>query len=111
MGLIAARRYSSCMHGSTSRDVAGACGRVARLVDRRPTVSPERLIAQLRPPPTFAEVSFVTYLPDPAEPTQAAAVVACQDFCQQAVQRRAGRRKLLGNRVVLPGVGLYLDGG
>jgi cell division protein ZapE len=104
MGLIAARRYSSCMHGSTS-------DRVAHLVDRHPTVSPERLISQLRPPPTFAEVSFATYRPDPAEPTQAAAVVACQDFCRQAVERRAGRRKLLGKRVVLPGVGLYLDGG
>lgn len=96
------------MHGSTSADAAG---RVGHLVDRHPTVSPERLIAQLRPPPTFAEVSFANYRPDPAEPTQAAAVVACQDFCRQAVERRAGRRKLLGRRVVLPGVGLYLDGG
>src|ERR1700758_3186363 len=104
MSLIAARRYSSCMHGSTS-------DRVAHLVDRHPTVSPERLIAQLRPPPTFAEVSFATYRPDPAEPTQAAAVVACQDFCRQAVERRAGQRKRFGKRVVLPGVGLYLDGG
>ncbi|WP_297726666.1 cell division protein ZapE [Mycobacterium sp.] len=104
MSLIAARRYSSCMHGS-------AFGRVAHLVDRHPTVSPERLIAQLRPPPTFADVSFATYRPDPAEPSQAAAVVACQDFCRQAVERRAGRRKLLGKRAVLPGVGLYLDGG
>jgi cell division protein ZapE len=96
------------MHGSTS---AGGSGRVGHLVDRHPTVSPERLIAQLRPPPTFADVSFATYRPDAAEPTQAAAVVACQDFCHQAVERRAGRRKLLGKRAVLPGVGLYLDGG
>jgi cell division protein ZapE len=99
------------MHGSTSPDVSGASGPVAHLVDRHPSVSPERLIAQLRPPPTFADVSFATYRPDPAEPTQAAAVVACRDFCRQAVERRAGRRKLLGKRVVLPGVGLYLDGG
>ena len=28
------------------------------LVDRHPTVSPERLIAQLIPPPPFAEVGF-----------------------------------------------------
>jgi cell division protein ZapE len=107
MSSIAARRYSSGMHGSASH-------RVARLVDRHPSVSPGRLIAQLRPPPTFAEVSFATYRPDPAEPTQAAAVVACEDFCHQAVERRAGRRKLLGltgKRAVLPGVGLYLDGG
>ena len=74
-------------------------------------MSPERLIAQLIPPPTFAEVSFATYRPDPAEPTQAAAVTACQEFCRQAVERRAGRRKLFGKRAVLPGVGLYLDGG
>jgi len=96
------------MHGSTS---AAASGRVAHLVDRRPTVSPERLVAQLTPPPTFADVSFATYRPDPFQPTQAAAVAACQEFCRQAVQRRAGRRNLLGRRVVLPGVGLYLDGG
>src|SRR5436309_12381526 len=100
MSSIAARRYSSCMQGSGS-------GRVARLVDRHPTVSPERLIAQLRPPPTFADVSFATYRPDPAEPTQAAAVVACRDFCREALQRRAGRRTLFGKPAVLPGVGLY----
>lgn len=91
-------------------DGAGS-GQVARLVDRHPSVSPERLIGQLRPPPTFAEVSFATYRPDPAEPTQAAAVESCREFCRQAVQRRAGRRKLLGRREPLPGVGLYLDGG
>src|SRR5580693_5186880 len=108
MGLIAARRYSSCMHGSASADTSGQVG---HLVDRHPTVSPERLIAQLIPPPTFAEVSFATYRPDPAEPTQAAAVTACQEFCRLAVERRAGRRKLFGKRAVLPGVGLYLDGG
>jgi cell division protein ZapE len=80
-------------------------------VDRHPTVLPQRLIAQLIPPPTFAEVSFATYRPDPAERTQAAAAAACQEFCRQAVERRAGRRKLFGKRAVLPGVGLYLDGG
>jgi cell division protein ZapE len=99
------------MHGSTSRDIPAGSGRVEHLVDRHPSVSPERLIAQLRPPPTFADVSFATYRPDPAEPTQAAALAACQDFCRQAVERRAGRRKLLGKRAVLPGVGIYLDGG
>lgn len=82
-----------------------------RLVDRRPAVSPERLIAQLVPPPTFTEVSFDSYRPDPAEPTQAAAVASCLAFCDEAVRRRAGRRKLFGGRETLPGVGLYLDGG
>jgi cell division protein ZapE len=96
------------MHGPISADTTGEIG---HLVDRRPSVSPERLIAQLMPPPTFAEASFATFHPDPAEPTQSAAVEACQRFCRQAVERRAGRRKLFGRREVLPGVGLYLDGG
>ncbi|OBK18397.1 ATPase [Mycobacterium asiaticum] len=96
------------MHGSTS---SGGSAAVSRLVDRHPSVSPERLIAQLHPPPTFADVSFSTYRPDPAEPSQAAAVVSCQEFAREAAQRRAGRKKLFGRREVLPGVGLYLDGG
>lgn len=81
------------------------------LVDRHPTVSPQRLIAQLVPPPTFSDVSFGNYRPDPAEPTQSAALASCQEFCEQAVLRRAGRRRLFGKREALAGVGLYLDGG
>ncbi|KRE31771.1 ATPase [Mycobacterium sp. Soil538] len=84
---------------------------VAHLTDRRPSVTPERLVAQLVPPPTFADVSFDTYRPDPAEPTQAAAVEACRRFCAQALERRAGKKKLFGKREVLPGLGIYLDGG
>lgn len=84
---------------------------VGHLVDRNPAVSPQRLIAQLVPPPTFSDVGFDTYRPDPAEPTQAAAVSSCLSFCDEAVRRRAGRKKLFGKREPLPGVGLYLDGG
>ncbi len=90
------------MHGSSG---------VAHLVDRHPSVTPERLIAQLTPPPTFSDVSFDSYEPDPAEPSQATAVQSCRQFCEQAVERRAGRKKLFGRREALPGVGLYLDGG
>ncbi|MGV0698464.1 cell division protein ZapE [Mycolicibacter sinensis] len=104
MATIAPCGYSSCV---PNPDVEST----DRLVDRHPAVSPERLIAQLTPPPTFAEASFASYRPDPAEPTQAAAVAACSAFCTQALERRAGRRRLLGKREVLPGVGLYLDGG
>jgi len=86
-------------------------GGVAHLVDRHPSVTPQRLIAQLIPPPTFSNVSFDTYQPDPAEPSQAAAVESCLQFCEQAVVRRAGKKKLFGRREVLPGVGIYLDGG
>lgn len=90
------------MHGSSG---------VAHLADRHPTVTPERLVAQLIPPPTFADVSYDSYRPDPAEPSQAAAVQFCRGFCEQAAERRAGKKKLFGKREVLPGVGLYLDGG
>ena len=90
------------MHGSSG---------VGHLSIGIPRVTPERLIAQLIPPPTFADVSFDTYKPDPAEPSQAAAVQSCLQFCEQAVERRAGKKKLFGRREVLPGVGLYLDGG
>ncbi|MGV0737952.1 ATPase [Mycolicibacterium sp. (ex Dasyatis americana)] len=90
------------MHGSSG---------VAHLADRHPSVTPERLVAQLVPPPTFADVSYDSYRPDPSEPSQAAAVQSCRDFCEQAALRRAGKKKLFGKREVLPGVGLYLDGG
>lgn len=84
---------------------------VAHLTDRHPTVTPERLIAQLVPPSTFADVSFDSYRPDPSEPSQAAAVVAARDFCANAARARAGKKKLFGRRDTLPGVGMYLDGG
>ncbi|KRD08661.1 ATPase [Mycobacterium sp. Root265] len=86
-------------------------GGVAGLVERRPSVTPERLVAQLVPPPTFADVSFDTYRPDPNEPSQAEAVGHCRKFCELAKERRAGKKKLFGKREVLPGVGVYLDGG
>ena len=76
---------------------------VGRLVDRHPSVSPERLIAQLHPPPTFADVSFDGYKPDPAEPSQAAAVQSCLQFCDDAVTWQAGKKKLFGRRETLPG--------
>jgi cell division protein ZapE len=84
---------------------------VGHLADRRPSVSAERLISQLVPPPTFAVVSFDGYRPDPAEPSQAAAVQACREFCERALQRQAGNKRLFGRPAVLPGSGLYLDGG
>lgn len=93
------------------RPVAISEAGVGHLVDRHPTVSPERLVAQLVPPPTFTDVSFETYRPDPGEPTQAAAADACRAFCVQAQQRRAGKKKMFGKRETLPGVGIYLDGG
>lgn len=66
------------------------------------------LVAGLVPPPRFADARFGTYLPDPAQPTQAAAVEALQDFLATLTPtpKKLFRRSAPGT---LPGV--YLDGG
>jgi cell division protein ZapE len=81
---------------------------VARLIDRSPEVPPETLIAGLVPPPLFAGVRFDTYRPDPAEPTQAAAVAALTEFAQRVA---APRRRRRFRRSAEQGRGIYLDGG
>jgi cell division protein ZapE len=83
----------------------------ARLVDRTPQVSPEALVDQMVPPPMFDDVSFDSYIPDPNEPSQSAAVEAGRDFVEKARAARAGKRSLFGKRTPGQGVGLYLDGG
>ncbi len=80
-----------------------------RLSDRAPVVPPETLIAGLAPPPRFEGARFDTYLPDPAQPSQAAALAALQRFAAdlQPVPRRLFGRP--GRPSGRPGV--YLDGG
>ena len=78
-----------------------------RLVDREPVVDPGSLVAGLVPPPRFADARFSTYLPDPAQPSQAEALAALQAFATtlEPPRRRFGRPRPAGR----PGV--YLDGG
>lgn len=83
-----------------------------RLVDRFPSVEPDRLILELVAPPRFATESFATYLPDPAQPTQAAAVEGLHAFATQlnaptATPRFRFRRAAPPERRA----GVYLDGG
>ena len=78
------------------------------LVDRSPVVPADQLLAALVPPPRFSTARFQTYLPDPAQPSQAAAVVALKAFAATLPpppRRLFGRARLTGR----PGV--YLDGG
>ncbi|MCX4094795.1 cell division protein ZapE [Nocardia sp. alder85J] len=84
-----------------------------RLVDRHPDVPADQLIAQMVPPPTFDEVSFDTYIPDPNQPSQAAAVRKAGEFAQQVTRIHAanGKKSLFGKKKHVPGAGLYLDGG
>lgn len=90
-----------------------------RLVDRHPSLGPERLLAELVPPPRFAGVSFDTYRPAPDQPSQAHAVDRLREFAGR-LESAAGS----SSRSVLPGwlggrrrsadpgrAGIYLDGG
>ena len=78
-----------------------------RLADREPVVPPETLIAGMVPPPRFDGARFETYLPDAAQPTQAAAVATLREFAGTLtpVRRRFGRKGPESR----PGV--YVDGG
>jgi cell division protein ZapE len=86
---------------------------IARLCDRRPETCPDELVAGLRPPPRFDAVRFETYVPNPDEPSQAAAVEACRAFAARvdAARARGRLRGLLPGRKDHGRPGLYLDGG
>jgi cell division protein ZapE len=81
------------------------------LVDRIPDVASERLIAELAPPPIFTGVSFDTYLPDPTQPTQAAAVAALRAFADRIAAPPAKRRIFRRAEPPEARPGVYLDGG
>lgn len=60
----------------------------------------------------FDEVSFASYIPDPNEPSQAAAVATAEEFTHKIAKiRSGGRRGLFGRKSPSTGAGLYLDGG
>jgi cell division protein ZapE len=82
-----------------------------RLSSRNPHVSKDRLVAELVPPPRFAEVSFDSYVPDPAQPSQKEALEVLRGFANHL--RRPARRKGLFRKTPEPAGpgGVYLDGG
>ncbi len=85
-----------------------------RLAEREPRVAPARIVAELAPPPRFAAVRFETYLPDPAQPSQAAAVAGLRAFAGRLAEPTTGRRKPWFRRGAAPPegrAGVYLDGG
>ena len=83
-----------------------------RLSARTPEVSTAEILRDLVPPPHFRSVSFENYLPDPAQPSQLAAVAALQAFAQRINQVTATKRGLF-RRAAPPEAraGVYLDGG
>ncbi|HYN56019.1 MAG TPA: cell division protein ZapE [Motilibacterales bacterium] len=83
-----------------------------RLVDRVPHVEADRLIAELVAPPRFAAESFATYLPDPDQPTQAAAVAGLHAFAAQLNAPSPTTRSWFRRPAPPEGrAGIYLDGG
>ena len=79
------------------------------LADRVPEVPAGTIVAALVPPPRFDAVRFSTYVPDPDQPSQAAAVAALEQF---AATLQPPPRRLFGRPKPPPGpAGVYLDGG
>ena len=74
-------------------------------------MSVDELLREFAPPPHFSGVTFANYIPDSAEPTQAAAVAALHAFSGRIVQPPA--RKGFFRRAAPPEAraGVYLDGG
>jgi cell division protein ZapE len=81
-----------------------------RLSDRDPQIGADELIEGLVPPPRFDTVSFDSYLPNPDEPSQAAAVEACRLFAARVSLKRK-KWSLFGAKEDEGKPGLYLDGG
>jgi cell division protein ZapE len=86
-----------------------------RLSDRDPQVGADELIGSMVPPPRFDGVRFDTYLPNPDEPSQAAAVRAGAEFAERVTAGAESRSKFRslfgGGRKDTGRPGLYFDGG
>jgi cell division protein ZapE len=81
------------------------------LTTRHPTLSVADLMEEFVPPPHFADVGFDTYIPDPGEPTQAAALAALRAFVARVAEPPA-RRSIFRRAAPPEGrAGVYLDGG
>lgn len=83
--------------------------RAGSLTDRHPTLSGIEIVEHLVPPRQFRSATVDSYRPDPAYPSQAAAVEAIRSFATAwlpSASRFFSRRK---SQDALPGI--YLDGG
>lgn len=90
---------------------------IVALSERNPKVSPEELLAGFHPSYRFGEVSFDTYIPDPAYSSQASAVERLREFATTIGTKNASggffslfSRKGKKNEAKQPN-GVYLDGG
>jgi cell division protein ZapE len=86
-----------------------------RLAERRPEVSPDRLLSECVPPPRFSGVRFETYRPDPDEPSQSEALAVLRhrgEILAEPRRERSVWSRLRGSKPAGPErPGMYLDGG
>ena len=64
---------------------------IVHLAERSPQVSADQLLEAFQPSYRFGEVSFDSYIPDPAHPSQAEAVERPPDRTAAAWPARTGR--------------------
>ena len=81
------------------------------LCSRNPTVSRDRLLGELVPPPRFAEVGFDSYRPDPAQPSQQEAVDVLREFAARLDEPTRKKGWFGRSRAETGPGGVYLDGG
>lgn len=81
------------------------------LTDRDPRVNRDELLADFVPPPQFEGVSFDSYQPDPAQPSQSQARDSLQFFAQAGRGGGGLFKKLFGKADKAAEKGIYLDGG
>lgn len=85
---------------------------IEHLTQRTPQVSADDLLAGFHPSSRFGSVSFDSYRPDPAQPSQSAAVKALRAFASHVGEAKPGPlKRLFGARPRQGKAGIYLDGG
>lgn len=91
---------------------SAAASTCASLTAREPHVTPAELLAGLVPPPQFAAARFETYRPDPAHPSQAAALARVRDLAARlATPAPRPRLRPRARRASARAASVYLDGG
>ena len=84
---------------------------IEQLVARTPAVSVHELLEGFHPSPRFASVSFSSYRPDPAQPSQSAAVTALESFAAGVGANGGGLFSRFFAKKPQARAGIYLDGG
>ncbi|WP_434619585.1 cell division protein ZapE [Arthrobacter sp. A5] len=86
--------------------------KLEQLSARMPSVTVDELLKGFYPSPRFGSVSFASYRPDPAQPSQTTAVRAMEQFADSIkTPEPKGLRRLFAPKKPAVRSGFYLDGG